>query len=435
MVTAVYVPRWGITMQKGLIAAWLAEEGERVAKGQPLLELETEKIANVVEAPADGVLREILVLAGGTPAVGELIAVIAEPDEVFDLDALRSAGPTAAVGAGGVRERREARPAERTARGRVRASPAARRLAQEHGLDVASVAGTGPEGSISREDVEQAIADAVAATVEEGEVTVNGLRLHYVAAGGSATGLKTSGLPVVLVHGLGGSTMLWQPNITALATSHRVVALDLPGHGRSDKPPGDYSVDFFTAALAGFLDALGLERVALVGHSLGGHLCLRLALEQPERVARLALVNAGGLGPEINAAFLRPMLAGLSREATETMLRGLFHDPALVTRPMVEATYETMIQPGAWEALVAASTAATDGDSQVEVLLARAGELALPVLLIWGDKDAIIPVEHGHAARAAISRAELWLAENAGHCPQLEAAEAFNTRVAAFLSG
>ncbi|MCZ7571126.1 MAG: acetoin dehydrogenase dihydrolipoyllysine-residue acetyltransferase subunit [Ardenticatenaceae bacterium] len=434
MITAVYVPRWGITMQKGLIAAWLADVGERVTKGQPLLELETEKIANVVEAPGDGVLRAVLVQAGETPRVGELIAIIAEPDEAFDLATLQSAGAVAEGEASPARQRREARPAERTARGRVRSSPAARRLAQEHGLDVAGVAGTGPEGSISREDVEQAIVDAVAATVEDGEVEVGGLRLHYVAAGGAASGLKTSHLPVVLVHGLGGSTLLWQPNVTALATSHRVIALDLPGHGRSGKPPADYSVEFFAGALAGFLEAMGLERAALVGHSFGGHACLRLALAQPERVARLVLVDAGGLGPEISTGFLQPMLAGLSREATESMLAGLFHNPALVMRPMVEATHEMLAQPGAWEALVAAAGRATAGGSQTEVLLDRVNELTMPVLLIWGGADAVIPVAHGRAAQAAIRGAELWVAENAGHCPQLEAAEAFNTRVAAFLA-
>lgn len=434
MVTAVYVPRWGITMEKGLIAAWLVEEGQRVTKGQPLLELETEKITNVIEAPGDGVLRAILVPAGETPAVGELIAVIAEPDEAFDLDALRGAAPEAATAPGALRQRREARPAERTARGRVKASPAARRLAREHGLDLTDVPGTGPQGSISRDDVERAIVDAVAATMEEGYVAVGGQRLYYVAAGGEATGLKGSDLPVVLVHGLGGSTLLWQPNITALATRHRVIAFDLPGHGLSDKPAAEYDVTFFTAALKGFLDAMKLERVALVGHSLGGHICLRLALAQPERVARLVLVDAGGLGREIDTAFLQPLLQGLRREAVEVMLRGLFHNPDFVTQPMVDATYEALAQPGAWEALVTATGAASAGDAQTEVLTERLEALELPVLLVWGAEDAVIPVAHGHAAQAAIPGAELWVVEGVGHCPQLEAAEAFNARVEAFLA-
>jgi pyruvate dehydrogenase E2 component (dihydrolipoamide acetyltransferase) len=422
-------------MEKGLIAAWLVKEGQHVAKGQPLLELETEKITNVVESPGDGVLRAVLASEGETPAVGDLIAVIAEPDEAFDLEALRGAAPTTEAGADTVRQRREARPAQRTARGRVKASPKARRLAQKHGLDLSGVAGTGPQGSISREDVERAIMDAVAATLEDGYVTAGGLRLHYVAAGGEATGLKMSKLPAVLVHGLGGSTMLWQPNITALATGRRVIAVDLPGHGLSDKPPAAYSVAFFTEALGGFLDALGLERVVLVGHSLGGHICLQLALEQPERVARLVLVDAGGLGHEIDTSFLQPMLAGLNREATETMLQGLFHDPTFVTRPMVDATYEVLSQPGAWEALVAAAGTASAGDAQAETLTDRLGELVLPVFLVWGAQDAVIPVAHGHAAQAAIPGAELWVAEKAGHCPQLEVAEAFNSRLTTFLAG
>jgi len=283
--------------------------------------------------------------------------------------------------------------------------------------------------------------DAVAASLEDGYVTAGGLRLHYVAAGGEATGLKMSKLPTVLVHGLGGSTMLWQPNILALsgahvtppATGRRVIAVDLPGHGLSDKPPTEYSVAFFTEALGSFLDALELDRVALVGHSLGGHICLQLALEQPERVARLVLVDAGGLGREIDTGFLQPMLAGLSREATETMLQGLFHDPTFITRPMVDATYEALSQPGAWEALVAGAGAASAGDAQTETLTDRLGELALPMLLVWGAQDTVISVAHGRAAQSAIPGAELWVAEGAGHCPQLELAQDFNSRVAAFL--
>lgn len=433
MITCLYVPRWGITMERGLIAVWLAQAGERVKKGQPLLEMETEKITNVIESPADGVLRAVLYPAGEKPAVGELIAVIAEPDEAFDLDALRAEAKVAAS-AGAAREKRAARPAERTERGRVRASPAARKLAQEYGLDLANVAGTGPEGSLSREDVERAVVDAVAATMQDGFASVDGMRLHYLAAGGADMGLKTSELPIVLVHGLGGSTMLWQPNLTALATKHRVFALDLPGHGLSDKPPIEYSVSILAQALTGFLDALGLERAVLVGHSLGGQVCLQVALPEPARVARLALADSGGLGSEINLAFLEPMLNGLNRDATETMLRGLFHKPEFASRVMTDATYEMLGAEGAWDALVSATRAAVSDGAQTGTLTARLNELTMPVLIVWGAEDTVIPIAHAHAALAALPNAKLWIAANAGHCPQLEAAQGFNERVMEFLS-
>ncbi|MBI5014822.1 MAG: acetoin dehydrogenase dihydrolipoyllysine-residue acetyltransferase subunit [Deltaproteobacteria bacterium] len=433
MVTAVYVPRWGVTMEKATVVAWLAEEGERVTKGQELLELETEKMVNVVEAPGDGVLRVILFAEGEAASVGALVAVIAEPDEVFDVDVLREASPTSGKAAASVREKREARPATRTGRGRVRASPAARRLAEDHGVDLADLAGTGPEGSISREDVERAVVDAVARSVEEGFADVAGMRLHYVAAGGAATGLRVKEPPVVFVHGIAGSAILWQANITAPAAWRRVVALDLPGHGRSDKPEAAYDLDFLAGALAGFLDALELPAVALVGHSLGGHLCLRLALRDPGRVAGLVLVDSGGLGPEIRLGFLQALLAGVTREAVEAMLRGLFEDTGLASRSMIEATLEMLEQPGASRAVAAAVAAVAQGSRQEENLAERLAELPMPVLLAWGGKDAVLPVSQAQAAAAAAPRAELWIAEESGHCPQLEAAPRFNRRLLEFL--
>lgn len=162
MVTGVFVPRWGITMERGRLVTWLVKAGEPVKKGQPLFEMETEKITNVVEALGEGVLRVILCPEGATPQVGELIAVIAEPDEEFDLDALRGAGASVSDTRSESLEKRELTSAEQTQGRRIRAAPAARKLAQQYGLDLASIPGTGPEGSVSREDVERARIHAVA---------------------------------------------------------------------------------------------------------------------------------------------------------------------------------------------------------------------------------------------------------------------------------
>lgn len=433
MVAAVYVPRWGITMENATIVAWLVEEGMPVVKGQDLVEMETEKIVNVVQAPAGGVLRCILVPKGETAPVGALLGVISEAGEAFDLDALRGAGPQVQAAGPGERQQREGRPAEKNQRGRVRASPPARRLAEEHGLDLAALEGTGPEGSVSRDDVERAIAAAVARSLEEGDKTAEGLLLHYVSAGGEGTGLKTSSIPVVLVHGIAGSTLLWQANLSAIGARHKVFAVDLPGHGRSGKPGGRYDIDLFTRSLLGFLDACGLEKVVLAGHSLGGHVCLKLALERPERVARLVLIDSGGLGPEIDVGFLKPLLSGITREATETMLRGLFANPAMVNRSMVDATFEALSRPGAWEAVRSAVESAVPRGIQVESLAERLSELRVPVLIAWGARDAVIPLARGKEAHVSLPGAELWVAENAGHCPQIEAASDFNDRLLKFL--
>ncbi len=420
-------------MEKATIAAWLVKEDDPVVKGQDLVELETEKIVSSVQAPADGVLRCILVPKGEIAPVGALLGVISEAGEAFDLEALR--GAEAQVQTAGLGERlpRTGRPAEKDQRGRVRASPPARRLAEEHGLDLAVLEGTGPEGSVSRDDVERAIATAVARSLEEGDKTAEGLLLHCVSAGGEGTGLKSSSIPVVLVHGIAGSTLLWQANLSAIGARHKVFAVDLPGHGRSGKPGGRYDIEFFARALSGFLDAWGLERVALVGHSFGGHVCLKLALEKPERVARLVLIDSGGLGPEIDVGFLKPLLSGTTREATETMLRGLFANPAMVNRSMVEATFEALSKPGAWEAVRSAMESAVPRGIQVESLAERLSELRVPVLIAWGARDAVIPMARGKEAHASLPGAELWIAENSGHCPQIEAASDFNDRLLKFL--
>lgn len=420
-------------MENATIVAWLVEEGMPVVKGQDLVEMETEKIVNVVQAPAGGVLRCILVPKGETAPVGALLGVISEAGEAFDLDALRGAGPQVQAAGPGERQQREGRPAEKNQRGRVRASPPARRLAEEHGLDLAALEGTGPEGSVSRDDVERAIAAAVARSLEKGDKTAEGLLLHYVSAGGEGTGLKTSSIPVVLVHGIAGSTLLWQANLSAIGARHKVFAVDLPGHGRSGKPGGRYDIDLFTRSLLGFLDACGLEKVVLAGHSLGGHVCLKLALERPERVARLVLIDSGGLGPEIDVGFLKPLLSGITREATETMLRGLFANPAMVNRSMVDATFEALSRPGAWEAVRSAVESAVPRGIQVESLAERLSELRVPVLIAWGARDAVIPLARGKEAHASLPGAELWVAENAGHCPQIEAASDFNDRLLKFL--
>jgi pimeloyl-ACP methyl ester carboxylesterase len=433
MVTGVYVPRWGVTMEQATIAAWLVKEDEPVVKGQDLVELETEKIVNVVQAPADGVLRRILVPKGETAPVGALLGVISEPGEAFDLEALRGADAQVQTAGPGERLSRTGRPAEKNQRGRVRASPPARKAAEELGLDLAVLEGTGPEGSVSRDDVERAIAAAVARSLEEGDKTAEGVLLHYVSAGGVGTGLKTSAIPVVLVHGIAGSTLLWQANLSAIGAGHKVFAFDLPGHGRSGKPGGRYDIDQFAKSLLGFLDACGLERVVLAGHSLGGHVCLKLALERPERVARLVLIDSGGLGPEIDLGFLKPLLSGSTREATESMLRGLFANPAMVNRSMVDATFEALSRPGAWEAVRSAVESAVPRGIQVESLAGRLPELRVPVLIAWGGKDSVIPLARGKEAHSSIPGAELWVAENAGHCPQIEAAPEFNDRFLKFL--
>jgi len=447
--TIVSMPKWGLAMKTGLVVAWLKQAGEAVQQGEPIVEIESEKATNEVEAPASGTMRWIGVQEGDSAPVGEPLAVIAAPGETLsdeqvaallreDAEARRqraemqkkpAASPSSAKSAtAGVTVR-----APTTAGGRVNASPAARRLAQELGVDLSTIAGTGPGGMVGREDVlraAEAAREAASASeeAEERDVTVDGVSIHCLLAG------PLNAPHVVFVHGLGGSLATWSLNLPAFARQFRICALNLPGAGDSDKPEMDYSVPALAAFLARFLDALGpdWQRVSLVGHSLGGAVALSFAEQYPQRVEQLILVDSAGLGPEIDATVLDLMRSRPTPDSVRAELTHFFAQPNLVQQSLVEQVYQQRTRPGAHAALVATADAAFGPGLQHIDLRDTLPALTSPILFIWGAADAVIPVTHAEqATRAPRSRLEIF--SGCGHCPHIEQADVFNELVVSFL--
>lgn len=314
----------------------------------------------------------------------------------------------------------------------MNASPAARRLAQELGVDLTTLVGTGPGGMIGREDVQHAAEEATAASSEEAEekvVDVGGAAIHYLIAG------PTGASRVVFVHGLGGSYETWSLNLPAFAERFHICALDLVGAGSSDKPAMDYSIPAMAGFLGHFLDALGADwqRVSLVAHSLGGAIALAFASRYPERVERLILVDSAGLGSEINGEVLDLIRAEPTVEGIRTELTHFFAHEGLVQQALVEQLYQQRLQPGAREALLATMDATFGGNHQHVDLRETLAALQSQALLVWGSEDSIMPVAHAReASRAPGSRVDVF--EACGHCPHIERAEAFNQLATTFLS-
>ena len=445
-INAITMPKWGLTMTEGKVVGWLKQQGQSFAAGEELLEIETTKITNVMEAPAAGTLRFLVVPEGEHAAVGEAIAVIVAPDEELSDEQVaaliredaevkrqkaemltRQQTTTRAATTGtrtGVR-------APVSPGGRVNASPAARRLAQELGVDLTVVAGTGPGGMIGREDVLRAAEDAKAAPsseVEEKDIDVGGLAAHCLIAG------PVNAPHVVFVHGLGGSLATWSLNLPAFAEQFRICALDLIGAGSSAKTATDYSVPALAEFLARFLDALGpdWQRVSIVGHSLGGAVALAFAGSYPQRVERLVLVDSAGLGPEIDRTVLDLMRSEPTQENLRTELTHFFVQAGLLQQALVDQLYQQRMQPGAHEALVATAHAAFgDGQQRIDLRDTLAG-LNIPVLVVWGDADAVIPVAHAQEAKRA-HQGRLEVFAGSGHCPHIEGAGAFNQLLQSFL--
>jgi pimeloyl-ACP methyl ester carboxylesterase len=258
------------------------------------------------------------------------------------------------------------------------------------------------------------------------EMTLHGHRVAYRLAG--------SGPPIILIHGITSSSETWVSVAPALSQHHTVLAPDLLGHGHSAKPRGDYSMGAFASGVRDLSVALGLGPATIVGHSLGGGVAMQFAYQFPERSQRLALVSSGGLGREVHG-FLRaatlpgselviPLLASdhllsagraigrsldrlgvrLANDALE-MARGhaSLHDRE--TRAAFVQTLRASIDP------TGQRVRATD-----RLYLAT----QLPLLIVWGERDRIIPVAHGRRAHELVPGSRLEVFEHAGHFVHLD---------------
>jgi pyruvate dehydrogenase E2 component (dihydrolipoamide acetyltransferase) len=255
-------------------------------------------------------------------------------------------------------------------------------------------------------------------------VEVAGAAINYLAMG-------EGGVPVVFLHGFGGDLNNWMFNQPELAAARATYALDLPGHGASAKPVADGSAAGLARTVVGFLDALGIGKAHLVGHSLGGAIALAAALDAPGRVASLSLIDSAGLGPEIDIGYIEGFIAATGRRDLKPQLEKLFADPSLVTRDMIDDVLKYKRLDGVDAALRTIAAAAFPGGRQAVVLRERLGEIAVPIQVVFGAKDRIIPADH---ARGLPDKVRVQLMENAGHMAHMEAAGEVNRLIGALVA-
>ena len=279
-----------------------------------------------------------------------------------------------------------------------------------------------------------------------GAPVLDGVRHRYTEVAGIGTRYMMAGQgpPVVLIHGLGSSAATWERTVPALAERYTVYALDMPGHGDSEKPDIAYSLDAGIDYLDAFLDALDVPRTALVGNSMGGLLSLGMALERPERVTRLALVDAAGLGREL-AFLLRlasvPVVGELMRRSSvfgyaRSLMRKASTEGRVTWSVLVDALRGARIPPEASRAELSALRHGANfrGVRSDYILLDRLPELAMPLLIVWGAQDKVLPVAHAYAAARTCPSAQTVVLDRCGHWPQLEQSDEFNRILEAYLA-
>ncbi|QLL06951.1 alpha/beta fold hydrolase [Mycobacterium vicinigordonae] len=240
---------------------------------------------------------------------------------------------------------------------------------------------------------------------------------------------------LLLIHGIGGSSNNWRAIIPALSKKFRVIAPDLLGHGQSDKPRGDYSLGSFAVLLRDFLDALGIPQATIVGHSLGGGIAMQFAHQHRDYCERLILISSGGLGAEVSR-----MLRLASLPGSAMALRLISSKPAIAARKAVTSLRPTdqsaervsdhweahaaLSNPENRKALLRTLRAVVDRKGQYVCALNRLHcNAAVPVLIISGDQDRVIPVTHAYAAHQAMPHSRLHIIPGAKHHPHMERTE------------
>ncbi len=363
----VTMPKCGLSMQEGKVVEWLVPVGTSLQPVDQMLDIETEKIANTFEALDAGLLRRQVAQPDDVLPIGALLGVLA-PESVSDaeIDAYVTEFLANYV------------PPEDT------------------GGD------SGPDYRCA---------------------DVNGMRLRYVKVG-------EAGPAVILLHGFGGDLGNWLFNQEPLAAGAEVYALDLPGHGQSSKTLADASVPGLAAAVAGFMDAVGIAKAHLVGHSLGGAVSLQVAASHPGRVLSLSLLAPAGLGTAINGAYLRGFIEGESRRDMKPVLQQLVADPELITRQLIDDILKFKRTDGVPEALAAIAAGFINGDTQKVDLREVPARAAVPVQVIWGREDRIIPVSQCEGLSGTVA---VHVLDGVGHLVQMEAATQVNALVKALL--
>lgn len=423
----VILPKVDMDMSHGTLAVWHAAPGDRVEKGAALFDIETDKAAMEVEAPASGTLHHIAAQPGDKVPVGSVVAYIypegmaggqapqaasvfhpatPEAGSVDPVPALAMAAPPAAAADG------------------LRATPAARAAARQLGIALAEITGTGPRGRVQRDDVAAHLSARTAPQAAQAPAA------GWAAQGGAlhVSQRKGTGIPLLLLHGFTADSQSWAPLEKALGPDRALIRIDLPGHGRSPRRKVQSFADLARMIVEAFDDATRiLGRVHLLGHSLGGALAIALADIRPRRVASLSVIAPAGLGPEIDAAALSGITRATRVESLAPWLRRLTATPEGISDDYARAAMQLRADPALRAAQAdMADTLFPDGVQPFD-LRAALGRVETPTTLIWGRKDHILPHRQALSAEGDFA---LHLLAHAGHVPQIECPD----RVARILS-
>jgi pyruvate dehydrogenase E2 component (dihydrolipoamide acetyltransferase) len=363
--TAVVMPKWGLAMLEGMVSKWHVQEGAEIRPGLEICDIETSKIANAMESQVAGRILRRVAAEGATLPVGALLAVVGDGKASADeIDAFVS------------------------------------KFEAEFAAVISQAAAEGPASR---------------------KLQVDDRQINYLKLGSAESA------PIIFVHGFGSDLNSWMFNQPQLAQTHTTYALDLPGHGESDKQVQEGSVIEFAEAVAKFMDGLNIDRAHLVGQSLGGAIAMQLSASHPEKAASLTLISTAGLGPDINIPYIEAFIGATGRKDLKPELEKLFADPQQVSRDMINNVLKYKRMDGVEQVLKAIAASCFAGGRQSTVMREHLAGFKGPIQVIFGERDAIIPARHAEGLPPDI---RVHIIAAAGHMPHMEAASEVNRLIA-----
>ena len=274
---------------------------------------------------------------------------------------------------------------------------------------------------------------------DEWQIELHGRRVFYRVAG--------SGPPVVLIHGMLNSSSHWRSVALDLASDHTVIAPDLIGHGDSAAPRGDYSLGAHASSIRDLLAAIGIDRASIVGHSLGGGVAMQFFYQFPQRTERLVLISSGGLGHEVSPMLRTAALPGVSALLSLTIHQGLTG----ALRNTGRRLSQREVRLGVYmQALARALRPLENGEARQAFLQTLRAVIdvhgqrvsatdrlylleRMPTMIVWGERDNTIPLQHGREAHEAIPHSHFKTLEKAAHFPHLEDPEGLSDTLREFI--
>jgi len=452
------LPRMGETMEEGTVLTWFKSPGDSFKRGEVLLELETDKM--VVEVPAleDGDLLEILASEQSTVEIGSALALIGMRDSVSNIKTgkKKNKGSRIEEPQGPVKtqnsEKQAPHPPKSSIRNfdkhkfeilrpqtkeeDIRATPAARRLAKFHTIPLKKVTGTGPMGRIEKNDVEDFFNKIIKLRFLDTDKTGGELTEQILEEPGSNIGdhhlsFKRRGIsgrtPLLFIHGFGSDSETWRYSLGEMSKTREVWTIDLPGHGNSLEFPMAYEsktlFNEYVQVLKEFLTKVGLKRVHLIGHSLGGGIALKFALNHLDSVSSLTLFAPMGLGKSINKKFIENFAKGESVQEIRESLNLLFYKNSWVTDSLVNATVLQHQNPEFRNILGRLASLLQKQDKLSRQVKDELQNLTIPVKLIWGKEDKILPSNHAQDLPGSFA---VHIFPNTGHMVHIEQAQVIN---------